>query len=140
MSIKTYCYLLLINVCLLSGCTTVPTTGRKKLLGLVPVPFTGGQPVDSTDPRIAKMAIMAEQLAPFTWLSLILIVGGAFAWWGTGGRTGLGKFAFTLGCGLAIFATVLPQIAGWLGLVTIIAIIGVGGYLAYVKLKPARCD
>lgn len=106
----------------LSGCgltTTNTETGKKKLFNAIPLPSFRSSPEQpvNVDPHYA---LMVEQLQPFVNLSLVLIVGGAFLWWSTNGRTGAGKFFVMLGVGLAVFAVVMPKIAGWLGLVAVI--------------------
>lgn len=125
--------LLLLSVLLVSGCTTSLVTGKQKLLGIIPVPFTGNPSAAAlADP---DKALMIDQLAPFVYVSLFLIVGGAFTWWATSGRTGLGKASTAIGVFLAVFAVVMPQIAGWVGLIAIVAGVALAIYFVWWFIK-----
>lgn len=123
---------LLILSTLNTGCiSTSPTTGRVRVAG-IPIPFTGtGDSTEITDPVIA----MIEQLAFFQWAALILIIGGAFLWYWTKGSTGFGKFMIGLGVSLSVFALVMPQIAGWIGLIAILGVLGLVGYFICKFIK-----
>ncbi len=129
---KYYLYTLCL---LLSGCTTSVVTGKKKMLGILPIPFTG-DPNSVGEPTTKQMLI--EQFAPFQWAALVLIVGGAVMWWVTKGRTGMGKFLAGLGLALSVFAAVMPSIAGWIGLIAVLGLILGAGYLVYVYVMKKR--
>ena len=130
---KYYFYMLC--AALLTGCTTSVVTGKKKVLGLLPIPFTGNG-VEGSDPTTKQLLI--EQFTPFQWGALVLIVGGAIMWWVTKGRTGMGKFLAGLGLALSIFAAVMPTIAGWVGLLAILGLILGAGYLIYCFVQKKR--
>lgn len=129
----------LLFLAVLTGCTTAVPSGKQKLLGLIPIPFTGNPSATTlADP---DKALMIDQLAPFVYVSLFLIVGGAFTWWATSGKTGLGKCSIFIGVGLALFATIMPQIAGWIGLIAIVAASALMIYFVWwfiQKRKEAR--
>lgn len=131
---KYYLY----TICaMLSGCTTSTITGKKKLFGAIPLPFTGSKANTlDLDPDKAQMI---EQLAPFVWASIPLIVSGVVFWKLTNGSTGLGVTLVATGIGLAAFAVVMPQIAGYLGLIAILGVLTVCGYMAY-KIFKAKKD
>ena len=118
-------YHLFILCAFLTGCSTSVVTGKKKLLGLLPVPFTGS----NTPHELTDRQLMIAQMAPFQYVALVLIVGGVALWWLTSGKTGAGKLCVALGLGLSTFALVMPQIAGWIGLVAVICLIGLIVYL-----------
>lgn len=117
-------------VFLTSSCTTSPVTGGRKLLG-IPVPFTKPDTPPQHDPKMTETLAVIEQFAPFQWAALALIVGGAFVWFWTKGSSGFGRFMCGLGIGLSVFAVVMPKIAGWIGIIAILGLLVLAGYLIY---------
>jgi hypothetical protein len=111
--------LVLLTPLVLASCSTSVVTGKKKLLGFISVPFTGSDDVVTTD----KMALI-ESMAPFQYAAVIMVVGGALVWWFTKGMTGLGKFMVGLGLGLSLWGAIVPEVAGWIGLIAVLSIIG----------------
>lgn len=109
---------------LVSGCTTNPETGTKRLLGLLKV--SSGDKVQPSD-----KAVLIEQFAPFQYVALALIVGGAAFWFFTKGATGAGRFFFGLGLGLSLFAAVVPTVAGYIGIISVVSLVVGLIYMAY---------
>lgn len=115
----------------LNGCTTAPASalvpGRKKLLGLLPVPFTGDK---TAPPASSEQMAVIHQLAIFHKYAIFLIIGGACIWY-FANRIKAGKFFIGLGFSLSIFAVIMPQISGWVGAITVIGLFSISGVFAY---------
>lgn len=133
MTLSSVKYYLFGFTALLSGCTTSSTTGGKKLLGVIPIPLT--KP-DDFEPTKAAMAF--EQLAPLVWAAIPLIVAGVLWWKLSGGSTGLGKLSVGIGLLFIAIAVVFPAILGYLGAITILALVGAIGYSIYYYFKKKK--
>jgi len=112
--------LLLTATLLLNGCiSTSPVTGHRKMFGFK-IPFTGNADriVDE------RMGMVIEQLAPLIWVAIPMIIAGVYWWWITKGNTGLGKLAVGLGVSFVVGSVLLAKYAGWIGLITLVALVG----------------
>lgn len=129
MNIKPISYKLLTPILslLLTACTTNPVTGSKRVFGLIPLPFTKAPVIIQDD----KLAILVQQLEKFSWIGIFLIIGGGFWWRLSGGCTGLGKTSVIIGSIFITLAFWLPQIAGYVTMVTVIAIVLALTYAAW---------
>lgn len=117
----------------LVGCvTTNPVTAQKRLLGVIPVPFSGNKEPVATD---SPQALMIEQLEPLIYTAIPLIIGGAIIWKVTSGWTGLGQTFVILGFVFIGIATFVPQVMGWVAIVTGIAFAVMVGYLLWMLMK-----
>lgn len=124
---------LLLILPFLSGCTTNPATGARKILGLIPAGT-----VEMSDPSVEAMAF--AQLAPLVWASIPLIVCGVFWWKLSGGSTGLGKMSVATGLLLIAISVVFPAIVGYLGIITIITILSAIGYAVYYYVASSKLN
>lgn len=111
------------------GCTTSPADGSKMLAGVIKIPFTKN--VEAVNPEAISKLAMVDQFAPFIWASLFCIVGGASLWWFTKGSTGAGKFFVALGICLSAFAVLMQKYAGVIGLIALVASVGLIGWMIY---------
>lgn len=111
-----------------AGCVTQSTSGTKRLLGVIPVPFTGKPDIDPDSP----MALTMAQFEPLIWAAILLMIGGVVIWRLTAGCTGLGKSFIALGLLFLIIAGVIPHIAGWIGLITVLTVLAMVVYFGWM--------
>ena len=127
-------YFLFSLMLILSGCMTNPTTGARKFLGFIPAGTAKG--FEGGEPSVKAMAF--AQLAPLVWAAIPLIICGIFWWYLTKGSTGLGKISVATGFLLIGIAVVFPAIVGYLGIITIIALLAAIGYAIYYHIAKKK--
>jgi hypothetical protein len=113
-------------VALLAGCTTSQPSGAKKLLGVIPVPFTGSPPEPSWHDGITT-----DLLAPLAWCAVGMIIAGSIMLFFSKTKTGAGIGYICMGLVLTLVAAVMDAAIVFVAIISTICLVAGIIYIAY---------